>query len=531
MSSPVVESRPVYETITPIERRLILLSLGLGQFLAALDMTIVIVALPRILEDLGGLNELAWILSSYLLTSASVNGIIGRVSDVYGRRVVYLSGVFTFLLGSILCGVATSVWFLIVARGVQGIGGGSIMGLTSVVTADVVAPENRAKATSMIMSTFALASMSGPVIGGALVEYVNWRWVFFINIPITGLALVLLFFSTKKLKNEQKKMSLDYVGAVLIVAAACCFVLLMTWGGHPGEEGGYAWDDKTIIGLIIATAVLLVLFIFQELRHPQPVLKITLLKNRNIALAFGIMFNAYGAMLGVISYLPFYFQSALEDTALVSGLKTMPRSIGFVVGAILSAKLMNKGFRTLLVLAGAFVALASGLFGVLTPETNYGLLALFFILQGLGMGIQMPCATVMVQNSVSAEDTGSALSGFSFFGIIGGALYVAIYGSLYNTYKEKQLGDLNEYDPRDRSAWQERAPVVISHGVGLVCLACMVPAFLSSFLAMFIVPFEIVKAKGGSGKTGATVAPETGGGGEARGRHGEGDHAADIASE
>ena len=265
-----------------------------------------------------------------------------------------------------------------------------------------------------------------------------------------------------------------------------------------------------MIGLIVGVVVAFVLFVLQELRHPLPMLKLALFKNRNIALAFGIMFMAYGAMLGVISYLPFYFQEALGNSALVSGLKTMPRSVGFILGAIISSKLMDKGFRRLLCCAGVFVAVSSGLFGLLTLKYSYGNLVAFFILQGLGMGIQMPCATVLVQNSCNPQDTGTALSGFSFCGIIGGALFVAIYGSLYTKHLDRELGDLNPFNPMDREAWSLRAPQAITDGVRLVCMACMAPALLSSILAAFIVKFDIVAHKNRTNEAKVAVDPMEG---------------------
>lgn len=214
------------------------------------------------------------------------------------------------------------------------------------------------------------------------------------------------------------------------------------------------------------------------------------------------MFCAYGAMLGVISYLSFYFQDALGDSALISGLKTMPRSFGFILGAVIAGKNMDRFFRPILASGGLIVGVASGLFGLLTVNTSYGWIALFFALQGLGMGMQMPCTTVLVQNSVSRSDVGTAMSGFSFVGTIGGALFVAIYGGVYNHRVADQLGGLSPHNPKTIAEYEHKAPGAITNAVALVCLCCIAPAGVSCFLALFIRDFDV---KGAASKGSATA--------------------------
>lgn len=486
---------PLYDTISRRDRNLILFALCAGQFLAALDMTIVVVALSQILTDFGESQYLAWVLSSYMLTSAAATALVGRLSDVYGRRRVYLSVLVLFMLGSCLCGAATSIWFLVGSRAVQGIGGGGIMGLTNVIVADIVPPQDRGRIVGFVTATFGLASMSGPAIGGVIVTYISWRWVFYINLPVAGVALACIFFFTRKLVTNTKNVSLDVIGAILIVCCSSCFVLFVTWGG---QQTGYPWDSGVIIGLIVATIVLGVLFVFQELRHPLPVLRLTLLKDRNIALCMGLTFCTSGTMMGVISYLPIYFQESVGDTAVIAGLKTMPRTAGFMLAAPLTGRLMQKVQLNVLLTVGCLLALTStAAFAVLREDTGYWLCAILLVIQGLGMGTTIPSSTVTVQNSAKPQDVAVALAGFSFLGLVGGSIFVAIYGAGFQTVVESSLLSLHSRHE------------AVALAVARVCVIGSAPAALGTICAMSIGHVNLKKpAPPGSGKEEPIVVAE-----------------------
>lgn len=470
---------PMYEVLTRRERNLILLALCTGQFLAALDMTIVVIALSDIVRELGEPEYLSWVLSAYMLTSAATTALSGRFSDVYGRRKTYMFMLFMFLVGSCLCGASTNIWFLIASRAIQGVGGGGIMGLTNVIVADIVAPADRGRIVGAVSASFGIATMSGPVIGGLIVTYISWRWVFYINLPIIAITFALIFRFTRKLVSKGKKLALDYLGAILIVCCSSCFVLFVTWGG---AADGYPWDSVIIILLIVATIVFGALFTFQELRHPLPILQLRLLGQRNVALCMGLMFCAYGCMMGVIAYLPIYYQEGLHDTAVIAGLKTMPRTVGFVLAAPLAGRLMDKVQLSILLTGGCLLALtATAAFTVLTVETGYWLSAILFIIQGLGMGTQIPIATVTVQNSAKPQDVGSAMAGFSFLGIIGGSLCVAIYGAGFQSML------ISEAKAR------HTPEVGVAAAVARVCLIGCAPAALGTIFAMAIGKVELKK--------------------------------------
>lgn len=477
--APKKEGEMLYDLITRKERNLILLALCTGQFLGALDMTIVVIALSDIVHELGQPEYLSWVLSAYMLTSAATTALAGRFSDVYGRRRVYMFMLFMFLLGSCLCGAATDIWFLIIARALQGIGGGGVMGLTNVIVADIVPPKDRARIVGMVSGSFGIATMSGPVIGGLIVTYISWRWVFYVNLPVIGLAFALIYFFTKKLVKSGKKFSLDIIGAFLIVACSSCFVLFVTWGG---AADGYPWDSLTIILLIVGAFLLGALFAIQEVRHPHPILQLRLLKERNIALCMGLMFCGYGAMMGILTYIPIYFQEAIHDTAVIAGLKTMPRTLGFVLMAVLTGKMMKKVQLRVILTMGCLLALcSSAAFTVLTVDTEYWVTAVLFMIQGMGMGMQIPAATVTVQNSAKPQDVASAMSGFSFLGIVGGSLFVAIYGAGFQSVIREQVMSRHSME------------VAVAAGVARVCLTGIAPACLGTLFAMAVGKVDLKK--------------------------------------
>lgn len=365
------------------------------------------------------------------------------------------------------------------------------MGLTNVIVADIVPPKDRGRIVGGVSASFGIATMSGPAIGGLIVTYISWRWVFYVNLPVVALTFVLIFLFTGKLVTSGKTLQLDVLGAVLIVCCSSCFVLFVTWGG---AADGYPWDSITIILLIVGTFVFGALFTVQELRHPLPILQLRLLKERNVALCMGMMFCAQGCMMGVIAYLPIYYQEGLHDSAVIAGLKTMPRTLGFVLAAPLAGRLMAKVQLNILLTVGCLLALcATASFSVLTLETGYYLSVILFIIQGLGMGTQIPTATVTVQNSAKPQDVATAMAGFSFLGIVGGSLLVAIYGAGYQS-------KLLEVAPR------QGVEAGVAAGVAYVCLIGCAPAVLATLFAMSIGKVDLKKPE--KGKEEAEVAVE-----------------------
>jgi len=434
------DKNPPYKTLTTREKNAIYFSIAVSMFLSAMDQNVVVVSLPQIVRELGQGEFLAWVLSSYMLTSSAVIVLYGRYSDIYGRRVVFLFALGCFILGSVLCGAATDLWFLIVCRGVQGIGGGGLRSLGLTIVGDITRPESRAKAMGAASGVGALASLFGPVIGGALTDASEsgWRWIFYINLPLCAIAFISSWIAMRRFELPTVKLPVDILGSFLIASASTCIVLFVLWGG---AKEGYPWDSGVIIGLIVASLVLLGLFIFQETRHPFPIVELEMFKIRNVACIMPIMFGVGIQMMAGFSFLPIYFQSVLGDSSIMSGVKIFPMIGGFLFGAGVSSAVLKKFNRvTFLLPEGAvLLTIGVGLLNLIRPDTPFGVIAALQVAFGLGMGSCIAVTAVVLQNSVSASQMGICMSAYSFFMLLGGALGVAGLGALMNHATESNL--------------------------------------------------------------------------------------------
>lgn len=478
--------KPPYETLTNVEKRVIYLSVATGMFLAALDMNVVVVALPAIIKDLGQPELFTWIMASYMLTSSAVMVLYGRFSDVYGRRRVYLFAVGVFAIGSVLCGVATSLWFLVIARGFAGIGGGGLQSLGLTIVGDVTEPAKRPGIIAALSSIGALSSLLGPLIGGGLTDSSanGWRWIFYVNLPFCVLAFISSWIAMKRFELPVSNLPVDFLGSFLIASACICIVLFVLWGG---AATGYPWDSGVIIGLIVASIVLLVLFIIQEKRHKLPIIELNMFKIRNVALIMPLIFFVGMQMFAGFTFLPVYFQSVLMDTALMSGVKLFPLVVTFLFGAFLASAILQKtGKIGFLVPIGAvFLTVGLGLFALIRPDTNYGDLAGFMILFGMGMGIIFALISVTLQNSVEASQMGVVMSAFAFFQLLGGSLGVAIVGALMNHWSEIAFIE-NPFDPL----------LALCKALDNVFLATIVPGGVVILLSLFVQTVKIKKEEG-----------------------------------
>jgi EmrB/QacA subfamily drug resistance transporter len=412
-------------------------ALMLGMLLAALDQTILSTALPTIVGELSGLEHLSWVITAYLLTATVSVPIYGKLGDIYGRKGLFLAAIVIFLLGSALSGASQTMSQLIVFRGVQGLGAGGIQSLAQAIIGDIVAPRERGRYVGYFILVFAGASVAGPLLGGLFVDHLSWRWVFYINLPLGAVAL---FVCSRVLKLPYRRMEarIDFLGAGLIVAAASSILLGMTWGGTQ-----YAWGSATIISLLVGGAVLAILFVLNELHVSEPLLPLRLFRTRIFAVSTALALIVGMAMFGTIAFLPLFMQVVKGVTATSSGLHMLPLILALLTCAIFSGRRISATgrYRIFPIVGTALITVALTLMSRLRSDSSWLELSLYMVLAGAGMGLVMQVVTLAVQNSVAYRDMGTATAAVNFFRSMGGALGVAIFGTILSNR-------LNIYLPR-----------------------------------------------------------------------------------
>ncbi|MGO8947712.1 MAG: MDR family MFS transporter [Ktedonobacterales bacterium] len=412
---------------------LVILGLMLGMLLAALDQTIVGTALPRIVTALGGTN-ITWVITSYLLASTVSIPIIGKLSDIYGRRIFFLGGMVTFLAGSALSGTSQNMGQLVIYRGIQGLGAGALMPIALAVIGDLFEPAERAKWQGLFIAVFGLSAIVGPLIGGAITDNWGWRWVFYVNMPVglVGLIAAGLFLPASVRRVMHK---IDYLGTGLLVIWATSLLLAFSLGGT-----NFAWNSWQIISLFAVAAVGVVVFVYVEFHQPEPILNPKLFETDIFAISVVAMFILGAGMFGAISYLTYFAQIGLEESATNTGVILTPMMLGFIVSSIVGGQLMARtGRYKILVLVG-FAVGAFGMFLLsrMTTSTTNGTLVLNMIVTGLGIGVLMSLFTIIVQNAFSNDLLGQVTSGITFFRTLGASIGVAVLGAIVtNVYTSK----------------------------------------------------------------------------------------------
>ena len=409
------------ETIT------ILVGLMLGFFLAALDQTIVATALPRMSSDLHGVEHLSWVVSAYLLTSTATTPIYGKLSDFYGRRIMLQVAIAIFLVTSVLCALATTMGQLIVFRALQGLGGGGLISMSHAVIADVISPRERGRYQAYIAASFAVAAVIGPVIGGVFADHLSWRWVFWINLPIGLAALYIAQRTLSRLVVRRVRHRIDYLGAILIVAAVCCILLVTTMGGNE-----LPWSSPLIVGLSVATLGFFALASVQEWFATEPILPPRLFANRTFVVANAINLLTSLMMFGAIVMIPLFLQMVHGLAAADSGLALIPLTCATSISAIMTGRRVARtGRYRIFPVIG--VALASASFLILSTTTvasSIGLTTFVIAFCGAGMGLVGPVMMVAIQNEVEFKDMGTATASISFFRSLGGSFGVALFSAV-----------------------------------------------------------------------------------------------------
>src|SRR4051794_34633192 len=454
----------------------------LGMFLAALDQTIVSTALPTIVGELGGLNHLSWVVTSYLLASTASTPLYGKLGDMLGRKPVFLFAVIVFLIGSVLSGLSQSMGELIAFRAIQGLGAGGLMVGAQAIIADVVPPRERGRYMGLIGSVFAVASVAGPLLGGFLVETISWRWVFYVNLPI-GIVAVLIIVFKLHLHVPHHRHAIDFLGAALLTAGVCCLILVTTWGGNE-----YPWGSSTIIGLAIAGVVLILAFLVQERRAPEPIIPLNLFRSTVFSVASSLGFVIGLAMFGAIIFIPLFLQLVYGVSPTSSGLRMLPLMAGLLSASILSGRAISRigRYKPFPIAGTAVTTLGMFLLSRLDVDTPPWLASVFMLVVGIGIGLTMQVLVLAVQNCAPPQDVGVATSAATFFRSMGGSLGVALFGAIFATRLGDELASLPPDVAAKFSGGVNISPAQV-HALPAATLNQFLEAFVHALSPVFLV--------------------------------------------
>ncbi|OLE25585.1 MAG: MFS transporter [Actinobacteria bacterium 13_1_20CM_3_71_11] len=415
----------------------VLPGLLLAMMLAMLDNFIVGTALPRIVGELGGLSHLSWVVTAYVLGTTVSTPIWGKIGDLYGRKTIFLTSIVIFLVGSALCGAAGSPMLggahdgmteLIAFRALQGLGAGGLIVNVMAIIGDLVPPRERGRYQGIMAAIMSLAMIAGPLVGGFITDNLSWRWAFYVNLPLGGIALLVLI-ATLHLPRRRSVHRIDWLGAGLLTVSITALVLITTWGGSQ-----YAWRSVQIAGLAGVALVTLVLFLMVERRAPEPIIPLGLFANRNFSLISGVGFLLGFAMFGAINFLPLYQQTVQGSSATNSGLLLLPMMGAAMVVSLFVGQVITRSgrYKVFPVIGGVVMAVAMYLLSRQDTHTTRTQTGLFIAVLGVGMGFLMQTTMLIAQNSVDQKDLGVSSSSATFFRSIGGSFGVSLFGAVFN---------------------------------------------------------------------------------------------------
>ncbi|MGH3971369.1 MAG: MDR family MFS transporter, partial [Mycobacterium sp.] len=426
-ASAGVEATPGGALVSPQRRNLIFLAIVLGMLLAALDQTIVATALPTIVADLGGAGHQSWVVTSYLLASTIVTALAGKLGDLFGRKTVFQGAVVCFVAGSVGCGLSHSMTMLVLARALQGIGGGGLAVTATALIGEVIPLRERGRYQGALGAVFGVTTVVGPLLGGYFTDHLTWRWAFWVNVPVSVVVFAVAAATIPALADRAKPV-IDYVGIMLVGLGAAGLTLATSWGGTT-----YPWGSVTIVGLFVGSAVALGVFVWVESRTAEPILPTRLFASPVFTVCCVLSFVVGFAMLGALTFLPTYMQFVDGVSATASGLRTLPMVVGMLTTSMTSGILVSRtGRYKLFPIAGtAVMAVAFVLLSRMGPSTSVLLQSLYLVILGAGIGLCMQVLILIVQNTSSFDDLGVATSGVTFFRTIGSSFGAAIFGSLF----------------------------------------------------------------------------------------------------
>jgi EmrB/QacA subfamily drug resistance transporter len=456
--------------------RTIVAGIMLAMFLSALEQTIVAPALPAIGQSLGDIDDLSWVVTSYLLALTAATPLFGKLSDIYGRRVVLLLAIGIFIVGSITCALAPTLWLLVLARGLQGIGGGGLLPIAQTIIADLLSPRERPVVQGRTSIMFMSASILGPVLGGLLTDHLHWSFIFWINVPLGGIALIMTERALRRLPRNERPHQLDIIGAALMLGAAIALMLALSLGGTHD-----AWGSWRILSLIGSSAALWGLFALRLLTAREPFIPLAILHGRVTSTMTVAAFFSIGTVIGVTIYTPLYCQTVLGVSASLSGLGLIAYMGGATLGSLVSTRFVVHMRHYMRVpLGGLIVAVVTLIVLAIDPagKTFSEVVGLLLVL-GCGLGPMYPVSTIVMQNAVKPHQLGTATGTLNFFRTLGGAIVVAIFGAIV-------LGEVSEVSPAltlDKLAAGQGGDLALAfHWVFIAAAVCLGISFASLLL-------------------------------------------------